>query len=60
MTITQDELVEGMEAFDVYYEVDKFMGSYIPDGSDLAMIIIRDSNGIQIIIISSQVTAVEK
>ena len=45
MNITEDKLVEGQEAFEVYFEVVNFFGSYAVNGSDTTMITILDSNG---------------
>jgi hypothetical protein len=44
LQITEDKLVEGQEAFEVYFEVVNFFGSYAVNGSDTTMITILDSN----------------
>ena len=43
--IAEDELVEGQETFEVYFEVDSFVGSYAVSGSNSTVITILDSNG---------------
>ena len=43
--IAEDMLVEGQETFEVYFEVDSFVGSYAVSGSNSTVITILDSNG---------------
>ena len=45
VSITEDMLVEGQETFEVYFEVDDYVGSYAVNGSNSTMITILDSNG---------------
>lgn len=43
--ITEDELVEGQEMFNVYFDISALKGSYSVNGSNTTLINILDSNG---------------
>ena len=45
MTVQSDMFVEGQETFELYFETDDSLGSYVVNGSNKTTITILDSNG---------------